>query len=89
MAIIEFNCSLDNYINKYNGSLYSICITDESKLKNFGNDRRAKVCRETNAALEAKNLVTTMNHNGGSVMVQGAVMVSGVRSLAFNIVIWI
>lgn len=57
--------------------------TDESKFTIFSSDGRAKVWRKTNAALGSRNLASTLKHSGGSVMVWGAVVSSGVRRLAF------
>lgn len=60
-----------------------VLFTDESKFNIFGSDGRAKVWRKTNTALDPKNLVSTVKHGGGSVMVWGAVASSGVGRLAF------
>lgn len=60
-----------------------VLFTDESKYNIFGSDGRDKVWRKKNTAMEPKNLVATVKHGGGSVMVWGAVAASGVGKLVF------
>ena len=55
-----------------------VLFTDESKFNIFGSDGRAKVWRKDKTALHPKNLLCTVKHGGGSVMVWGAVAASGV-----------
>lgn len=61
----------------------SVIFTDESKFNLFGNDCGGKVWRRKNEAMQAKNLMPTVKHGGGSVMVWGAMAASGVGSLVF------
>lgn len=60
-----------------------VLFTDESKYNIFGSDGRAKVWRKANTAMNPKNLLATVKHGGGNVMVWGAVAASGVGNLAF------
>lgn len=60
-----------------------IMFTDESKYNIFGNDGRNKVWQKPNTALDPKNIIPTVKHGGGSVMVWGAMAASGVGRLVF------
>lgn len=60
-----------------------VLFTDESKYNVFGYDGKAKVWRKPNTALQPKNIVSTVKHGGGSVMVWGAIAASGVGNLVF------
>lgn len=60
-----------------------VLFTDESKYNIFGSDGRAKVWRKANTAMNPKNLIPTVKHGGGNVMVWGAVAASGVGNLVF------
>lgn len=60
-----------------------VIFTDESKFNVFGNDSRGKVWRKKNQALKMKNLIPTVKHGGGSVMVWGCMAASGVGKLHF------
>lgn len=44
----------------------------------FGNNDRSKVWRKPNTALDPNNVIPTVKHGGGIVMVWGAVAPSGV-----------
>lgn len=60
-----------------------VLFTDESKYNIFGSDGRSKVWRKPNTALDPKNIIPTVKHGGGSVMVWGAMSASGVGRLVF------
>lgn len=60
-----------------------VLFTDESKYNIFGSDGRSKVWRKPNTALDPKNIIPTVKHGGGSVMVWGAMASSGVGRLVF------
>lgn len=64
-----------------------VLFTDESKYNIFGSDGREKIWIKANTAMNPKNLVSTVKHDGGSVMVWGAVAASGVGNLLKEI--WI
>jgi hypothetical protein len=55
--------------------------TDESKYNVFGSDGSVKVWRQANTELEPRNLIPTVKHGGGSVMVWGCMSASGVGNL--------
>lgn len=57
--------------------------TDESKYNVFGSDGSIKVWRQPNAELEPRNLIPTVKHGGGSVMVWGCMSANGVGNLHF------
>ena len=58
-------------------------FTDESKYNVFGSDGSIKVWRQPNAELEPANLIPTVKHGGGSVMVWGCMSAKGVGKLHF------
>ena len=60
-----------------------VMFTDESKLNIFGSGGRSKVWRKSNTALDPKNIISTVKHGGGNVMVWGAMASSGVGNLFF------
>lgn len=57
--------------------------SDESKFELFSSNRREKVWRKPNTALDPKHLTATVKHGGGSVMVWGCMAASGVGKLIF------
>lgn len=57
--------------------------SDESKFELFSSNRQVKVWRKVNTALDPKNLVPTVKHGGGSVMVWGCMSPAGVGNLVF------
>lgn len=71
------------YLEKDEAFWESVLFTDETKVNIFGNDGRGKVWRKKNSALDVKNLIPTVKHGGGSVMVWGAMAASGVGRLVF------
>lgn len=60
-----------------------VLFTDESKFNIFGPDSRGKIWRKKNTELEEKNLIPTVKHGGGCVMVWGSMAAAGVGSLVF------
>lgn len=60
-----------------------VLFTDESKFNLFGNDRNYKVWRKKNESLKKKNIVATVKHGGGCVMVWGSMSAAGVGNLVF------
>lgn len=61
----------------------SVLFTDKSKFEIFGAKNRPKVWRKRNQALNEKNLLPTVKHGGGNVMVWGCTSSSGVGNLVF------
>lgn len=60
-----------------------VIFTDESKNNIFGNDGRKKVWRKLNTVLDPKNIIPTVKHGAGSVMVWRAMASAGVGRLVF------
>lgn len=58
-----------------------VIFADESKFNVFGSDGRAMVWRKPNEEMKIKNLVPTMKHGGGSLMVWGCMSAAGVGDL--------
>ncbi len=56
----------------------SILWSDESKINLFGADGSHKVWRKPNEALKPRNLIPTVKHGGGSIMVWGSMASNGV-----------
>lgn len=61
----------------------SILWSDESKINLFGADGANKVWRRPNEALKPRNLIPTVKHGGGSIMVWGSMASNGVGQLEF------
>ena len=61
----------------------SVLWSDETKINLFGSDGHRKVFRKTNEALNPKNILPTVKHGGGSVMVWGCFPANGVGNLEF------
>ena len=66
------------YIDKGEDFWRTVLFTDESKFNLFGSDGRTRVWRKSGTALQTKNLMPTVKHGGGSVMVWGAIGAAGV-----------
>lgn len=58
-------------------------FSDESKYNIFGYDGPPKVWRKVNESLKTKNLIPTVKHGGGNVMVWGCIAACGVGNLVF------
>lgn len=58
-----------------------VIFTDESKFNIHKSDGRSRVWRQANKELDKKNLIGTVKHGGGSVMVWGCMSASGVGKL--------
>lgn len=55
----------------------NVLWTDESKIELFGHQNRGHVWRKPNTAFQEKNLIPTVKHGGGSVMVWGCFATAG------------
>lgn len=55
----------------------NVLWTDESKIELFGHQSRGHVWRKPNTAFQEKNLIPTVKHGGGSVMVWGCFAAAG------------
>lgn len=71
------------FLEKDSNFWKTVLFTDESKFNIFGSDGRSKVWRKANTALDPKNMIPTVKHGGGNVMVWGAMASSGVGDLVF------
>jgi transposase len=58
-----------------------VIFSDESKYNIFGSDGRRMVWRKKNTEMQPQNLVPTVKHGGGSVMVWGCMSAAGVGKL--------
>lgn len=72
-----------NFGNKPKEFWNNVLFSDESKFNLFRSDGRILVWRKPNTELEEKNLVSTVKHGGGGVMVWGCMAASGVGELVF------
>lgn len=72
-----------NFINKDENFWKNVVFSDESKFNLFGCDGKQKIWRKKNQELLDKNLVPTVKHGGGSVMVWGCMSAAGVGKLVF------
>lgn len=61
----------------------SVIFSDESKFNIFGSDGKKMVWRKKGTALAEKNLLPTVKHGGGHVMVWGCMSSNGVGKLHF------
>ncbi|GBL72989.1 Transposable element Tc1 transposase [Araneus ventricosus] len=61
----------------------SIIFMNESKFNIFWSDGRITVWRKSNEELNPKNLLPTVKHGGGGIMVWGRFAASGMGNLAF------
>lgn len=61
----------------------SVLFSDESKFEVFGQKKPVKVWRTKSNEYAEQNLITTVKHGGGSVMVWGCMAASGVGNLIF------
>lgn len=71
------------HINDDESFWKTVVFSDESKFNLFGCDGKQKVWRKKNEQLQSKNLIPTVKHGGGSVMVWGCMSAAGVGNLAF------
>ena len=56
----------------------TVLFTDESKFNTFQCDGKQKVWRKRNESLKKKNLVPSVKHGGGNVLVWGCISGAGV-----------
>lgn len=61
----------------------NVLFSDESKFEIFGKKKPVKIWRSKNQEYEEKNIISTVKHGGGSVMVWGCMAASGVGNLVF------
>ncbi|GBM81557.1 Transposable element Tc1 transposase [Araneus ventricosus] len=66
----------------------SVIFVDESKFNIFGSNGRISVWRKPNEELNPKNLLPTVKHGGGSIMVCGCFAASGMGNLVSLKIIW-
>lgn len=71
------------YIGKSREFWESVIFSDESKYNIFGSDGRQYVWRKPNTELKSQNVVSTVKHSGGSVLIWGCMAASGVGNLTF------
>lgn len=55
----------------------NVLWTDESKIELFGHQNRRHVWRKPNTAFQEKNLIPTVKHGGGSILVWGCFAAAG------------
>uniref|UniRef100_A0A803JUL1 Transposase Tc1-like domain-containing protein n=1 Tax=Xenopus tropicalis TaxID=8364 RepID=A0A803JUL1_XENTR len=61
----------------------NVLWTDGSKMELFGHQNRGFVWHKPNTAFQEKNLIPTVKHGGGSVMVWGRFAAAGPGNLTF------
>ncbi|GBM70248.1 Transposable element Tc1 transposase [Araneus ventricosus] len=66
----------------------SVIFVDESKFNIFGSDGRITVWRKPNKEINLKNLLPTVEHGGGGIMVCGCFAASGMENLVSLKIIW-
>lgn len=71
------------YVKQPTSFWSNILFTDESKYEVFGVKKPPKIWRSKNEAFSDKNVIKTVKHGGGSVMVWGCMAASGVGNLVF------
>lgn len=71
----------EDHINKEDSFWKNVLFSDESKFNIITHDGKAKVWRKPCTELELKNMIATVKHGGGSVMVWGCMAASGVGKL--------
>jgi len=71
------------HVNQPDSFWENVIFSDESKFNIFGHDGPSKVWRKPNEALKEKNLISTIKHGGGNVMVWGCVAAGGVGQMVF------
>ena len=60
----------------------NVLWTDETKIELFRHNEKRYVWRKSNAAFKEKNLVPTVKHGGGRIMVWGCFAATGTGGLA-------
>jgi len=69
------------HLNKSQEYWNTVLFSDESKFNIFNSDGRRTVWRKKNTELDPKNLIPTVKHGGGSVLVWGCMSATGVGKL--------
>lgn len=70
------------HVDKSDDFWKRVLWTDESKIELYGRNENRYVWRKPNTAFAEKNLIPTVKHGGGSVMVWGCFSASGTGKLA-------
>uniref|UniRef100_A0A8C4TBF5 Transposase n=1 Tax=Erpetoichthys calabaricus TaxID=27687 RepID=A0A8C4TBF5_ERPCA len=76
-------CSLLDHVDKPQGYWKNVLWTDETKIELFGLNEKCYVWRKENTVFQHKNLMPSVKHGGGSVMVWACFAASGPGQLAF------
>jgi predicted DCC family thiol-disulfide oxidoreductase YuxK len=71
------------HLNKDQHFWNSVIWSDKIKFNIFKTDGRQRVWRKPNTALQIENLVPTVKHGGGSILVWGCKAAKRVDNLAF------
>ena len=71
------------YVNQPKSFWESVLWSDETKINLFGSDGHKMVYRKNGEALSPKNLLPTVKHGGGSVMVWSCFTAAGVGNIEF------
>ena len=69
------------YVNKPQSFWYNVIFADESKYNLYGCDGKSIVYRKPKIELEERNMVGTVKHGGGNVMVWGCMAAFGVGKI--------
>ena len=73
----------NEWINKSSQFWEKVIFSDENKFCIFGFERRKLLWRKQGTAFKKQNLVSTVKHRGGGVMICGCMEASGVGWLTF------
>lgn len=73
----------NEYIKKDLNFWKTVLFTDESKFNIFGCDGRGKIWRKRNEEMKMVNLVPTVKHRGGHVIVWGSMATSELGKIVF------
>lgn len=71
------------HINEPDSFWENVIFSDESKFNIFGYDGPPKVWRKVNEAMKETNLIPTVKHGGGNVMVWGCIAAAGTGNMVF------
>ncbi|KAG2458113.1 TCB1 transposase, partial [Polypterus senegalus] len=72
-----------DHVDKPEGYWKNVLWTDETKIELFGLNEKRYVWRKENTAFQHKNLIPSVKHGGGSIMVWACCAASGPGRLAF------
>lgn len=71
------------YVSKPLEFWKNVIFSDESKFNIFGSDGKKTVWRKPNTSLQIKNLIPTIKHGGGHIMIWGCMSFNGVGEMTF------